>query len=58
MVERVCNADEVLPIILPAAGVIILPRLLNRRKLRGAVDQPETLIFIQQHNTWGAEILK
>lgn len=51
MVERVCNTDEVLPIILPAAGVIILPCLLNRRKLRGAVDQPETLIFIQQHNT-------
>lgn len=50
-VERVGNADKVLSVDDAAAGVIILPCLLHRGELRGAVHQPEALIFIQQDNT-------
>ncbi len=50
-VERVGNADEVLPVVHTAAGVKILPGLLLRGEVRGAVNQPEALIFIQQDDT-------
>lgn len=55
-VERVRNTDKVLSIGHAAAGVIILSSLSYRGEMRGAVDQPEALIFIQQDDTWRAEI--
>lgn len=55
-VERVCNTDKVLSIGHTAAGVIILSSLSHRGEMRGAVDQPEALIFIQQDDTWRAEM--
>lgn len=49
--ERVGNADKVLSVWHTSAGVIILSFLSYRGEVRGAVYQPEALIFIQQHDT-------
>lgn len=54
-VDRVGNADKVLPVGHTGAGVIVLSCFLYRGEVRGAVDQPEALIFIQQDDTWGTE---
>lgn len=54
-VEGVGDTDEVLSVGHSGAGVVILPHLALRGEVRGAVDQPEALIFIQQHNTWATE---
>lgn len=50
-VERVGDTDEVLSVGHAAAGVRIFSFLTLRGEMRSAVDQPEALIFIQQHNT-------
>lgn len=50
-VKWVGYTDEVLSVGHTAAGVIIFSFLSLRGEVRSAVDQPETLIFIQQHNT-------
>lgn len=49
--ERVGDADKVLSVVHTAAGVRILSCLSYRGEVRGAVDQPEALIFIQQDDT-------
>lgn len=50
--EWVRDTDEVLSIYQPAAGVIILARFSCWWEVRGAVDQPEALMFVQQNNSW------
>lgn len=49
--ERVGNADEVLAVVLPAAGKGVLSGLSLGGEVRGAVDQPEAPGLIQQHDT-------
>ena len=49
--QWVCDTDEVLSIDQTTAGVIILACFPCWREVRGAVDQPEALMFVQQNNS-------
>lgn len=49
--ERVRDTDEVLSIFQTAVGVGIPGCFACWREVRGAVDQPEALMFVQQNNT-------
>lgn len=49
--QWVRDTDEVLPIDQTTAGVIVLACLSCWWEMRGAVHQPEALMFVQQNNS-------
>lgn len=53
--QRVSDADEVLPVVNARAGVRELALGFWRWKMRSAVDQPEALCAVEQNDTWCRE---
>lgn len=54
--QRVGDADEALPVDRAAVGVIKPSFLSHWGEVRGAVDQPEALSFIQQDDAWSGDV--
>lgn len=53
--QRIRDADEVLPVVDARAGVGELALGFGRREIRSAVDQPKALSAVEQNHTWDRE---